>query len=655
MRIRLFLFISSLVCIQLLNAQSLTTKNKKAASLFQKATSFYSSDKYNLTIQALDQALNKDENFIEAYLLLADVYHQQEDFDSEKSSLLKAIEIDSTFFITSYFNIGVASFHINEFDEAKVWFEKYQSKTRSKLSKQKADRWIEKTAFVKEIMNKPKVIEPQNLGLEVNSHYDEYWPSITADENVLIFTVLAPKDTARLNAGSLPKTAQYFQEDFYRVIKDEEGNWASREVLPSPLNTESNEGAQSLSADGNWMFFTACGRKDSKGSCDIYFSKKTKYGWSEPVNVGSPVNSPYWESQPSFSADGRTLYFTSNRSGGFGGKDIWRAKVIGYREDGSPFFGKPENLGPNINTQQDENSPFIHHDNKTLYFSSEGWPGLGNMDLFVSRKDENGKFGESVNLGYPINTTDDEIGLIVTASARTAYYSSSRFDTSLGGKDLYSFTLPVELMPNPVSYVRGKVFDNKTKERLQANFELKNIETGDLIVEALSTDFSGEFLVCLPTGAGYALNVSKPGYLFYSDHFDMNELSSAENPFELNVYLNKIEVGQQIILKNVFYQSNSFLLKASSHVELDKLNAFLAENPDLQLQITGHTDNVGGEDYNRTLSKNRAEQVYNYLVKKGIDKARLKYKGAGMSQPIESNDTPEGRAKNRRTEVQIIE
>lgn len=655
MRIKLLLFIGFLLCIQSLGAQKLTTKNKKAASLFQKATSFYSSDKYNLTIQSLEQALNKDEDFIEAYLLLADVYHGQEDYTKEKASLLKALEIDSTFFVTTYFNIGVASFHINEFDEATVWFEKYQSKTRSTRSKQKAENWIEKTAFVKDIMNKPKEIEPENLGLEVNSHYDEYWPSITADENVLVFTVLAPKDTTRLNAGSLPRTSQYFQEDFYKVIKDNDGNWASREVLPSPLNTKSNEGAQSLSADGNWVFFAACGRKDTKGSCDIYFSKKTKYGWSEPVNIGTPVNTPYWESQPSFSADGRTLYFTSNRSGGFGGKDIWRARVMGYRDDGSPFFGKAENLGENVNTQQDENSPFIHHDNKTLYFSSEGWPGLGNMDLFVSRKNEVGKYGEAVNLGFPINTVDDEIGLIVTASAQTAYYSSSRFDTSLGGKDLYSFSLPSELKPTPVSYVRGKVFDNKTKERLQANFELKNVETGELTVEALSTDFSGEFLVCLPTGAGYALNVSKPGYLFYSDHFDMHELSSVENPFELNVYLNRIEIGQQVILKNVFYETNSFVLKASSHVELDKLTAFLSENPTIQLEITGHTDNVGGVNYNIELSKNRAEQVYNYLVVKGITATRLKFKGAGMSQPIESNDTAEGRAKNRRTEVKIIE
>ncbi len=644
-----------LFLMPLTHAQRLTTKNKKAAELFHEASGYYGSDKYALSLELLEKAVQKDGGFIEAYLLMADVYHQTESYPEEKKSLLTALEIDSTFFTTTYFNIGVASFNMQEFDEAVLWFEKYYEKTKNPRAKEKVSAWIDKTKFVKEAMLKPKRIEPVNLGLNINSHYDEYWPSLTADGKTIVFTVLMPKDSSLLSMGSIPKTGQYFQEDFYGAALGNDGTWKPRMRLRAPLNTDSNEGAQTLSADGNWMFFTSCGRSDSKGSCDIYFSQRTNFGWSEPVNVGAPVNTPYWESQPSFSADGRTLYFTSNRAGGIGGKDIWKATMIGIRDDGSPFFSKPVNLGPNINTAADENSPFIHPDNKTLYFSSEGWPGLGKMDLFISRMNENHLFSKAVNLGYPINTSGDEIGLIVTADAQKAYYSSGRFDTSLGGKDLYSFLLPADIQPTPVSYVRGIVMDSKTNERLQASFELKDLKSGEMIVEALSTNYSGEFLVCLPVGADYALNVSKLGYLFYSDNFNMKEATSATNPLELNIYLKKLNVGETIVLKNVFYKTDSYELEKESFVELDKLVAFLSDNADVHLLISGHTDNVGGEDYNQHLSMQRAKEVYSYLVSKGIEQERLSYKGYGMSKPIADNGTEEGRSQNRRTEVEIIE
>ncbi len=648
-------FLCLFFIVILSNAQHLNTKNKKAADLFNKASGFYGSDKYLLALKALEQAIKKDDEFIEAYLLMADVYHQTEQYTQEKQSLLTALAIDSTFFTTTYFNIGVASFNMQQFDEAVIWFQKYFEKTNSPMSKEKVVAWIEKTKFVKEAMQKPKRIEPINLGMNINSHYDEYWPSLTADGKTIVFTVLMPKDSVMLTQVALPKTGQFFQEDFYGSLLDDNKDWKPRVRLLPPLNTVSNEGAQTLSADGKWMFFTACGRSDTKGSCDIYFSQQTNFGWSEPINVGAPVNTPYWESQPSFSADGRTLYFTSNRAGGIGGKDIWRATILGIREDGSPFFGKPVNLGPNINTAADENSPFIHQDNRTLYFSSEGWPGLGKMDLFISRMNDDKLFSKAVNLGYPINTSDDEIGLIVTADGQKAYYSSGRFDTSLGGKDLYSFLLPEDIQPTPVSYVRGIVMDEKSRERLQANFELKDLKTGNMIVEALSTNYSGEFLVCLPVGADYALNVSKLGYLFYSDHFNMKEATSATNPFELNIYLKKLNIGEAIVLKNVFYKTNSYELERESFIELDKLVTFLSDNEEVKLQISGHTDNVGGEEYNLNLSTLRAKEVFNYLVSKGINSLRLTYKGFGMSMPITDNDTEAGRAQNRRTEVEIME
>ncbi len=636
-------------------AQKLTTKSKKAIALYKEAGSFFSNDQFERAKLPLNEALKKDPDFLEAYLLLSEVYYEQKDYQNQANILESVIQKDSTFYLFSYYSLGVANFHLDKFDDALNWFQKYYSKTSTVKSKQKVDRWIKKTLFVKVAKENPRNINPINLGSNVNTVNNEYWPSITADDQTLVYTMLVPREKALVDKPFVPSMANYYHEDFYKSVKDNTGEWSQGKALTEPINTISNEGAQSLSADGNWMFFTACGRNDTRGSCDIYFSYRTEYGWSEPKNIGPPVNSPYWESQPSFSSDGKTLYYSSNRGGGRGGNDIWKAEMIGLRSDGTPFFGTPVNLGDSINTPFNEASPFIHPDNQTLYFSSEGWAGMGEMDIFLARKNENGGFNKPLNLGFPINSTGDEVGLIVTANGKKAYFSSERFGKSFGGKDLYSFDMPEEIRPQSVSYIRGRVFDYDTKEKLKASFELKDIITKQMVVQASSTDFSGEFLICLPVGNSYALNVSKKGYLFYSDHFDMDKESSSVDPKVLDVYLKKIKVGQQIILNNIFYETDSYVLKNVSEVELEKIVNFLTVNPSVKAEIIGYTDNVGGKEYNINLSNKRAEQVYNYLISAGIDKSRLSHEGKGMADPVASNETEEGRAKNRRTELKIVE
>ncbi len=635
--------------------QKLSTKSKKAVALYKEAGNFFSMDQFERAKQPLNEAINKDPDFLEAYLLLSEVYYEQKDFQNQANILETVINKDSTFYVFSYYSLGVANFNLDRFDEALKWFRKYYDKTSSIKSKQKVDRWIKKTLFVKVAKENPKDINAVNLGENVNSVNNEYWPSITADDQTLVYTVLVPREKALANKPFVPAMANYYHEDFYRAVKDQSGEWNKGVALTAPINTESNEGAQSLSADGNWMFFTACGRSDTRGSCDIYFSYRTEYGWSEPINIGPPVNSPYWESQPSFSSDGKTLYYSSNRGGGNGGNDIWKAEMVGFQSDGTPFFGKPVNLGKKVNTPFNEVSPFIHPDNHTLYFSSNGWSGMGEMDIFLSRKNKNNQFEEAENLGYPINSSGDDVGLIVTADGQKAYFSSERFGKSFGGKDLYSFNMPPEIQPKPVSYVRGRVFDFDTKEKLEASFELKDINTKKMVVRASSTGFSGEFLICLPAGNSYALNVSKKGYLFYSDHFDMEKESSSVDPMVMDVYLKKIKIGQQIVLNNIFYETDSYVLKDVSEVELEKIVSFLTANPTVKAEIIGYTDNIGSKEYNINLSNKRAEQVYNYLVKAGIDQSRLSHEGKGMANPVATNDTEAGRAKNRRTEMKIVE
>ncbi len=635
-------------------AQKLTTKSKKAAALYKKGSDYYANNKFEFAKMPLEDAIIKDPSFIEAYILLSEVYYEQENYQKQAEYLEEAVGIDSTFYVLSYYNLGVANFYQDKFDDAAKWFTKYYDVTKSSKGKARVEAWRKKLEFAKKTKSNPMHIEAVNLGPAINSKYNEYWPSVTADDKIMVYTVLVPRDTAMMVSQFTPAMANYFHEDFFRSIKDNSGDWGKRAALPSPINSNMNEGAQSLSADGNWMFFTACGRSDSRGSCDIYFSYRTEYGWSAPKNIGPPVNTPYWESQPSFSADGRTLYFASSREGGKGGNDIWKADLLGLKTDGTPFFGNPVNLGDSINTYANEAAPFIHQDNKTLYFSSTGWPGLGEMDIFMSRLDENGQFQKAQNLGYPINSSGDDIGLVVTANGQKAYFASERLGESYGGKDIYSFAMPKELQPTPVSYVKGRVFDMETKEKLKASFELKDLETKKMVVQASSTDFSGEFLICLPIGSSYALNVSKKGYLFYSDHFDMENKTTVDDPKVLDIYLKPIKVGEQIVLKNIFFETNSFALKSISTVELDKLVSFLQLNETLKVKFVGHTDNVGTAEYNKDLSEKRAHEVYNYIVEAGIPKERLSFEGKGMSVPVADNNTEEGRAQNRRTELEIV-
>jgi len=654
-----YLFITcfiSFVCFSLVAQKNkLTTKNKTAINLYEQASNDYGKGNTEKAIEALYNAIEKDKKFIEAHLLLGDIFNSRKEFLKEMEILIKADAIDSTFFPTTCLNIGVAAYNAGLYKDAIEWFERYNNRLTDKRFTVRTKDWIEKAKFAIEMVGNSHDIELISVGDGINSIFDEYWPSITADEQTMVFTVLLPKDIQLFIEKELPKSSYYFQEDFFVSQRSEDGIWQKREPLKGNINTEMNEGAQTLSADGNMMFFTGCGRPDSRGSCDIYFSYKTPNGWSEPKNIGPPVNTPYWESQPCFAADGQTLLFVSSRPGGIGGKDIWQATIQGFNSEGTPIFGDLKNLGKNINTEKEENSPFLHHDGKTLYFSSDGWQGMGEQDIFISRKDENGEWSEPVNLGHPINTPGDEIGLVINARGNRAYFSSdSRDGKNTGNKDIYYFNLPPAIQPNPALYVKGRVFDAETGKNLSANFQLQDLSDGRLVVTTQGNKFSGEFLVSLPVGSSYAFKAEHTGYMFYSGHFDIDTSHPLDKPYHLDIALNPIKAGVKITLENIFYETNSFELLEPSRIELDGLVKFLKENSSVRIQIGGHTDNVGTAAYNQKLSENRAESVYKYLISNGINPQRLQFKGFGMNNPVANNDTEEGRAKNRRTEVTVL-
>ena len=386
---------------------------------------------------------------------------------------------------------------------------------------------------------------------------------------------------------------------------------------------------------------------DLKPNLESVRIRKKDGEWTEPININSPVNTSAWEAQPSISSDGKTLYFVSNREGGNGQKDLWMSNL---QSDGN--WTKPINLGDKINSAGEEQSPFIHPDNKTLYFASNGLTGMGGFDLFKTIRNEDGSWSEPVNLGYPINTTFDEIGLIVNAEGNRAFYSSDRLSNK--GRDIFEFELYQEARPNPVSYIKGKVFDARSKKMLKANFELISLETNEIIMQAESDKKTGEFIVCIPTDSDYALNVSKDGYMFYSDNFELKGVHEITDPYLKDIALNPIKLGEKIILRNIFFATDSFTLEAKSKVELSKLVEFLSNNPNLKIELSRQTVNVDTSEYNLQLSENRAKSVYYYLIENQIQKERLSFKGYGESQPINSNEIEAGRSENRRTEIKIL-
>lgn len=626
-------------------AQKSASDQHKVARLFEQAKSAYQKSRNDESVKYLDQILAIDPCYLNAYLMKSDIYQEIDSVALQRKALLAALKIDPENQPKLYYMLGKTSLRIGLYRDAFQAFDNYLLRTDEKAPfYAMAKAGMAKCTNALSLFTHPVEFNCVNLGPNINSDDDEYWPSLTVDGNTIIFTRLVGARKGDLNHHVMA------QEDFYTSTKIN-GEWQPSVPLTG-LNTDYNEGAQSVSTDGKLIFFTACTRTDGYGSCDIYFSRNKDGVWSAPQNAGAPVNSAAWESQPSISANGETLYFVSNRPGGKGGMDIWKCDLKGFSEVGKPIWSTPVNLGDSINTPGNEISPFIHSDGRTLYFASDYWPGLGGFDIFYSHRKKGNEWSTPKNMGYPINTYKDEQGLVVDAAGKNAYYSSDRPGSK--GMDIYSFELYKNARPGPVSYIKGKVVDDETGEPLCAKVELIDVENPKSTIKSESCWDKGEFVMCLPLGREYAFNVSKEGYLFYSENFELKEKTDIIDPYLLDIKLKKIKVGGFVILKNVFFETDSYELKPESKAELQKLIEFLNQNPAVAIEISGHTDNVGTEEYNQKLSKSRAEAVYNFLTDHQIDPSRMTYAGYGFSKPVSTNDTPEGRALNRRTEFRVI-
>jgi outer membrane protein OmpA-like peptidoglycan-associated protein len=634
--------ISIFICFSLtLSAQRVyRTESKKAIKLYEEGLRAYNLQNYAYAQELLLAAIKVDEYFQDAYMVLAEVFWDDQKLENAISYYNAGLSIDPYFYPKGYYNKARLEIRVGKYKEAQNSFKDFLTfdSTGSKY-RIMAERGIEQTKFAINAIENPVDFKPINLGPNINTTHDEYWPSLSADGRTLVITRLVSFYDITLG--------NHVQEDFFSSTFND-STWQLAENMGAPLNTTDNEGAQSISANGQLMVFTVCNRHGVIGRCDLYYSRLENGRWTYPENMGQPINSTSKETQPSLSADGSTVYFASDRPGGKGKLDIW---VSRQNEDGT--WSKPENLGDSINTPGEEMSPFIHHDNTTLYFTSDYHIGMGGFDLFMSTKSADGKWGKPKNLGYPINTHRDEIGLIVNAKGNMAYFASDIDQRR--GKDIYQFELYSEARPQEVSYLKGRVFDEVTRQRLKARFELYDLADGSLVNKSESDERTGEFLLCLPTNRDYMLNITRTGYLFYSDNFALSGIHHLERPFLKDIPLKPIETGQSIILKNIFYETDSYELRDESQYELNKVVKFLNSNPAIKIEISGHTDNIGTPGYNMRLSENRAKSVVEYLTSKGIKTDRLIYRGYGLAQPLDSNETEEGRANNRRTELKIVE
>ncbi len=619
------------------NANPLSTK---AQSLYNEAKILAQAGDSKKAIEVLHQVLKNDPQFYLAWFGLADIYHESREYNLEKEALVNGLNIGSDKFPNGYKYLSVLFYSEASYADALKNIENFK-RLKSQLTTEE-NRLLESCRFAVKAVDSPVPFHPINAGEAINSSADEYWPSLNGESNAMVFTRLLKMDA---NGRKLT----YPQEDFFVSRKDSSG-WQKAIPLGPPINTPENEGAQCISADGRLLFFTGCGRPDGLGSCDIYMSVKQKDAWSEPVNLGDAVNTKYWESQPSVSADGHWLFFTSNRPGGKGKMDIWRAEKLGVSPKGFPVYGKVTNI-EEVNTPGNDLSPFIHADDKTLYFASDYWPGMGGKDLFRFRLDSS-KTMTPQNLGYPVNTSADEEGLVVEVSGERAWFTSD--NKGFGGRDIYWFEMPKALKPEPVSWVKGTILNSKTGGLISADIVLNDVADNRLIQHQYPFENEGDFLFCLPSGHNYGLNITREGYLFHSENFNLLGVHSRLEPMNLLIRLDPIDTGMTTILKNIFFETDSFNLKGESTGQLIDMIDFMKKNPNLVIEIGGHTDTQGSENYNLTLSEKRAEAVVRYLISNGIPSAKLRSKGYGFSVPLTDNSTDLGRAQNRRTEFKIL-
>jgi len=619
--------------------------NPKARLLYEQSQQYILERKFDQAVSALEKAIEREPNYAEAHYRLGNVFElksqveRTEDYsDRSRQHYETAITLKpgNPSFMGAYSILGESYLRKGDYAKAKTYYQRFlELKPPKQAQVVMAQHQIANCDFATEALQRPLPYKAGPMSNTLNRFALQYFPVLTADQQTIIYTA-----RAGLDARS--------DENIYVAYR--KGNdWTDPAPLSDRINTVENEGTCTISADGRMLVFTNCDGRQSFGSCDLYVSYKIGNEWTEPMNLGNKVNSPFWESQPSLSADGRTLYFTSDRRGGYGKRDIWVSKL---GEDG--HWGVASNLGPNINTPEDDLSPFLHANGRTLYFSSRGHIGMGGFDLFYSEI-EQGKWSFAKNLGYPINNQDDQVSLFVSTDGKKGYFAhEERQGRKYISSKLYEFDFPEAIKVKYKSnYLKGVVYDARTKKTVEARIELFNLNGGALEAVTKSDRKDGSYLTVLTEGASYGLYVNREGYLFKSLYFDY--LGSTNNePVVMDIYLQPIEKGAKDILNNLFFETGKWNLEDKSKTELEKLVELMKNTKGLRIEISGHTDDVGKDSDNMELSLKRARSVYDYLLKAGVEANRLTFIGYGETQFTVPNTSEKNRQLNRRIEFKVL-
>ncbi len=646
-----------------------STSNKKAIKLFEEAQKAPDANfdpqkgpDYKKGIEIANQALEKDPQFWEAHLLIAELFERTNDYVNAIVHYKKALEIDPNHSVSgsTLYYLSASQLAIGQYDDALTNIERFLRNPNANENLIGQARQMQSNArFAKNAIQNPKPFNPINVGPGINTALPEYFPTLTVDSKTLLFT-------RRIND---PRVEHYFaQEDFFVSNFSDDKKWGTSFPMPQNVNTINNEGAPTIASDGKSLIFVGCSdetgtyygeNRDGKGSCDLFFTQRIGNKWTNPINLPGNVNTMHWETQPSLSADGKTLYFIRgirNRSGSRD-SDIY----VSYLQiDGT--WGTAQRLPNNVNTTYAEESVCIHPDGRTLYFASRGHVGMGGSDLFVTRMDENGNWSKPENLGYPINTIYDENSLLVAPNGEIAFFASNRAG-GYGDLDIYYFELPQELRPVKTLYFDGRVFDAVTKNSIPGHFQLTDLKTGKVMIISDADKVDGTFMVALPINREYAISVTYPGYFPYTLNFNLL-IPDGKDSYHLDIPLNPETSQKENVLANVFFDLGKSTLRPESKVELNEFVSYLKKNPKIRIELGGHTDSRGNKDENLKLSNDRAKTVYDYLIANGISDTRLTYKGFGSITPIISDaeiaklssdiEKEQAHQKNRRTVYTIL-
>lgn len=601
--------------MQTLSVAQKVSANKKAQQGYEEAMQLYRSKRYEEALKALEKAAAYD-RFAELAFLKADICNKQKDREAESRAIEEGLALDSLKYTGYYFFLAENYMLRGEYEKARKAYTQYLEKDKRQQQAVRAQGQLKNCEFA---LHALAAGEKKERELFIGSGRDVYWPSLDVTGETVLYTSLDEgEENIRMRKGG---------KTFFL-----------------PLNTSENEGTQSLTADGQMMYFTGCGRPDSRGSCDIYVAYRlSDTSWSEPVNLGEPVNTDSWEAQPAISADGRRLFFASNRPGGRGGSDIWYSTLLGRSDDGRQRWSEPRLLY--FNTPGQEMAPFLYYDGRTLFFASDGYPGMGGMDIYKADLEE---AGEPVNLGISINSHENEMGFVVDATGRRGYFASS----SQGKRNIYRCELEDRVKCPETAYLKLRIRDEEGNAIVPDQLTVQILGKQDTLALYDGMYVHSRMSVCTPAENTLLLSVLKTGYLYYSDTVRIGR-AGWEHPAEREIVLRKIRENGSLILKGIFFEVDDYALRPESEAELQQLAAFMQRNPEIAIEIAGYTDNAGTDEHNLRLSENRAFEVFKYLFLHRIKKDRMTYKGYGKADPVAPNDTEEGRALNRRTEIKV--